>query len=71
VIYADEVLRNVSSYDLVSSYPYHQLCRMYPATRFRKSNIKKAEEMISGFAYLMKVKFYDLDSKYYNHELVP
>lgn len=67
VIYADEILRNVSSYDLVSSYPYHQLCRMYPATRFRKSNIKRAEEMLSGFAYLMKVKFYDLDSKYYNH----
>ena len=67
MIYADEILKNVSSFDLASSYPYHMLTRMYPATRFRKSNIKRAEDMISGFAYLLKVRFYNLDSKYYNH----
>lgn len=67
IIYSDEVLEDVTSFDEASAYPYHMVTRRYPSTRFQKANITKESEMLPDFAYLVKVKFYQLESRFYNH----
>ena len=66
-IYADEVLKNVDSYDEASAYPYVMVAYKYPSTKFKRCYIKTHKEMLKGFAYLLKVKFKNVKSKYYNH----
>ena len=44
-IYADEVLKNVDSYDIASSYPYVLATQKYPNSEFRSCKIKRREEM--------------------------
>lgn len=65
-IYADEILKNVDSYDETSAYPYVLTTYKYPASEFRKVNIKRREEMSSNFCYLLVVKFKNIKCKYYN-----
>jgi len=66
-IYTDEILKEVDSWDFTSSYPYVLVSCKYPATEFKKCNIKKRENMIKKFAYLLVVKFTDIKSKYFNN----
>lgn len=66
-IFANEILQNITSYDIVSSYPYVMSTHKFPSTKFRKCNITKREQMINSFAYLLKVKFYNIKCKYYNN----
>jgi len=66
-IYADEILKNVDSWDFTSSYPYVLVSSKYPATEFKKCNLKRRENMISKFAYLLVVRFKNLECKYYNN----
>lgn len=65
-IYADEIIKNVESYDFSSSYPYCMLCFKYPMSKFKKIDIKDVSQMYEGLAYLLKVKFYNIKSKYFN-----
>ena len=65
-IYADEVLKNVDSYDISSSYPFVLVSEKYPNNEFRPCNIKYKEEMSKRFAYLLVVKFKQVKCKYYN-----
>lgn len=66
-IYADEVLKNVDSYDIASSYPYVLVTQKYPNSEFRKCFIKKREEMSKGLCYLLVVKFRNVKCRYYNN----
>ena len=66
-IYADEVIKNVNSYDFTSSYPYVMLTEKYPASEFRKIGVTKIEQMKSCFAYIVLVKFTNIKCKYYNN----
>ena len=66
-IYTDEVLKNVDSYDFTSSYPYCMTCFRYPMTEFVKDNVKDVKDMYRLYAYLLVVKFTDLECKYFNN----
>ena len=66
-IYADEVLENVDSYDIASSYPYVLVTQKYPNSEFRPCKIKRREEMSKRLAYLLVVKFRNVKCKYYNN----
>lgn len=67
VIYADEILSDVTSFDEASAYPYHMVARRYPSTRFQKANVKQYSDLLEDFAYLLVVKFKNIESKFYNH----
>ena len=66
-IYADEVLKDVDSYDIASSYPYVLATQMYPNNEFRPCFIKRREQMSKYIAYLLVVKFKNCKCKYYNN----
>ena len=66
-IYADEVLKNVDSYDIASSYPYVLVTQKYPNSEFQKCFIKKREQMSKGLCYLLVVKFKNVKCKYFNN----
>lgn len=66
-IYTDEIQRNIESWDFTSSYPYILVSHTFPSTEFQKCNIKKKEQMLSRFAYLLVVEFTNIKSKYFNN----
>ena len=66
-LYTDEIIKNVDSWDFTSSYPYCLVTRKYPMRKFRKNNIKDVKDFSSQFAYLVKIKFYNIECKYFNH----
>lgn len=66
-IYADEVLKNVDSYDIASSYPYVLVTQKYPNSEFRPCKIRRREEMSKRLAYLLVVRFKNVKCKYYNN----
>lgn len=66
-IYTDEILKDITSFDFTSSYPYILVTHKFASTEFRKCNIKKREQMLQKFAYLLVVKFNGLKCKYYNN----
>lgn len=66
-IYAGEVLKDIDSWDFTSSYPYVLVTSKYPATEFKKCNIKRHTQMVKGFAYLLVVRFTNIKCKYYNN----
>ena len=66
-IYADEVIKDVDSFDETSAYPYVMVAYRFPSTEFKECFIKTREEMNNNFAYLLRVKFRDVKSKYYNN----
>ena len=68
-IYTDTIVENITSFDFTSSYPFCMTNFKFPMTAFRKCNIKKERDMIKGFAYLVRVIFYNLNSKYDNNFL--
>ena len=66
-IFADEIVKNVTSFDFTSSYPYVLVSHKYPSSEFRICNIKKREEMSKKLCYLLVVKFTNIKCKYYNN----
>lgn len=66
-IYADEVLKNVDSYDIASSYPFVLVTQKYPNCEFKKCFITKREQMSNRLAYLLVVKFTNVKCKYFNN----
>lgn len=66
-IYADEVLENVDSYDIASSYPYVLVTQKYPNNEFKPCNVKRREDMSKRLAYLLVVRFKNVKCKYYNN----
>ena len=66
-IYTDDILKDVDSYDETSAYPYVLVTCKFPSKEFRKGNIKKREDMLKHFAYILVVKFKNIKCKYYNN----
>lgn len=66
-LYSGEIIENVTSYDFTSSYPYCLVSEKYPSTAFRKCNIKKLEDLLENLAYIIRIKFFDIESKYFNN----
>ena len=66
-IWSDTILKRVNSYDETSAYPYVLVTHKFPSTEFKKSTIKKVEDMSRKCAYLLRVKFTNLKCKYYNN----
>ena len=66
-IYTDKILNNVDSWDFTSSYPYVLVSSKFPSSEFKKCNISKKEDMISRFAYILVVRYYNIRSNYYNN----
>lgn len=66
-IYANEVIKDVDSYDFTSSYPYVMTCFKYPMSEFVPDNIKTVDDMFRLYAYLLVVKFKNIKSKYWNN----
>ena len=65
-IYADTLLEDIDSYDIASSYPYVLCTFKYPNSEFRKSKIKRKEQMLSELAYIVVVRFKNVRCKYNN-----
>ena len=66
-IYADEIIKDVSSYDFTSSYPYVMVTHKFPMSLFLKCNLKKFEQMSKNFAYLIHINFKNIKCKYFNN----
>lgn len=66
-IYADTIVKNVTSFDFVSSYPYTLVTERFPATEFRICKIKDRTQMLKNFAYILVVEFTNIKSKYFNN----
>ena len=65
--YTDEIIDNVSSCDIVSSYPFQMCCKKYPMTRFEKEEaspevFKKLTDLKS-MALLCSCTFYNIRLK--------
>lgn len=66
-IYTDEIIKDVDSYDETSAYPYVLTTHKFPSKEFRKGNIKRKEDMLKHFAYILTVRFKNVRCKYYNN----
>ena len=66
-IYTDEIIKDVDSYDITSSYPYVLVSSKFPSKEFRRGNIKRREDMLKHFAYILVVRFKNIKCKYYNN----
>ena len=65
-INAGKVIKNITSYDFTSSYPYVMTTFRFPSTEFKKCNIKRIEDLSSRFAYIIVIKLQNIESKCYN-----
>jgi hypothetical protein len=68
-IYTDTIVKDVTSFDFTSSYPYCMTSFKFPMSEFRECHIKHASDMIKGFAYLVRVTLNNINSKYDNNFL--
>lgn len=66
-MYTDEVLPNIDSFDETSAYPYVMVTCKFPMKAFQQCYIKRREEMLPEYAYLLRVKFTNIKCKYYNN----
>lgn len=66
-IYTDEILHDVDSWDFTSSYPYVMVTHKFPMTKFQKGNLEKIEDMKSFSAWLVRIRFENIKSKYFNN----
>lgn len=66
-IKANEIIKNVTSFDFTSSYPYVMLTEKYSCSVFKKCNIKKIDDIIDKFCYIIKLKAKNIRCKYYNN----
>ena len=65
--YTDVKLKNIDSFDFTSSYPFVMVTEKYPAKEFKKCNIKSHKDLLTRFAYILRIKFYNIKSKYLNN----
>ena len=65
-VYTDEILEDIDSYDETSAYPYVLVAYKFPSSEFKKCRIRKIEDFNSDLCYLVRVRFKNIKSKYYN-----
>lgn len=66
-IYTNEIIKNVTSYDFTSSYPYIMVSHKFPAREFKKCNIKDINKLSDKFAYIIVLKMRNVKCKYFNN----
>lgn len=67
-IKANEIIKDVASFDFTSSYPYVMVSEKYPMSEFKKIYfIKEYEQLLDDFCYLVNVKFTNIRCKYFNN----
>lgn len=66
-MYADEIIKNVDSYDFTSSYPYVMTSFKYPMSEFIEDDIKTVDDMYFLYAYLLVVRFKNIKCKCFNN----
>lgn len=66
-LYTDCIIKDVTSWDFTSSYPYTMCVEKYPCAKFRRCRITDINDLSERSAYLIKIRFNNLRSKYYNH----
>lgn len=59
-------MKNVTSYDFTSSYPYCLVSEKYPASTFKPCKIKNINKLLPNLAYIIRIKIYNIESKYFN-----
>lgn len=64
---AKKIIKNVTSYDFTSSYPYVMMCEKYPSTIFKKCHVTDISQILDCFCYIVKVTFYNISCKYWNN----
>lgn len=64
--YTNEVIKNVVSKDIASSYPFVMVTQKFPSTKFKKISVKKFENLNKKFAYLIRVRFKNISCNFYN-----
>lgn len=71
IIRTNKIIKDVHSKDEASAYPYVMVTEKYPCQPFRRCNPSELDnpDKRENYAYLIKVKFYNLESMYYNHYL--
>lgn len=65
-IYTNKILFNLDSWDLSSSYPAAIVLEKYPMTKFTKVLLTSHKYMSKNLAYLLHVKFRNLEIQYMN-----
>lgn len=67
-LYANEVIKNVTSWDFTSSYPFVMLVEKYPSTAFKKCNVSNIKSILfDDFAYIINIEFKNIKSNYFNN----
>lgn len=67
-LYVNEVIKNVTSWDFTSSYPFVMLVEKYPSTAFKKCNVKNIKSILfDDFAYIINIEFKNIKSNYFNN----
>ena len=66
-LYTNEIVKDITSFDFTSSYPYVMVTHKFPSRTFRKCNIKNRSQMLKSMAYLLVVRFTDISCKYFNN----
>lgn len=68
-IYVNEIVRDVQSKDISSSYPTVMVAEKYPMSYFVPSSVKTLEEMLSQYAYILEIHFHHIYATTFNHYL--
>lgn len=68
-LFTDKIIKNVSSFDFTSSYPYVLTTCKFPMTSFTKCSITNLDDMLPIFAYLIKIKMKNVESNQFNNFL--
>jgi len=67
-IYTDEIIKNVTSYDFTSSYPYCMVAfDNFPMSKFKKCYVKSEKDLWDNLCYILVVRFKNIKCKYYNN----
>ena len=68
-IYVNEIIPDVKSKDITSSYPTCMIADQYPVSAFMLSRVKKIEDLKLGYAYILEIDFHNIYATTYNHYL--
>lgn len=68
-IWVNEIVKDVKSKDITSSYPTVMISEKYPMSKFFTSGITSFNQMDKNRAYIMEVAFTEIYATTYNHYL--
>ena len=67
--YVNEIINDVKSKDITSSYPTVMVADTFPMDKFMSSGIQRLEDMKEGYAYIMEIDFHNIYATTFNHYL--